>query len=145
MNFVILRKYGFQITSYCKIRSKSDHMGEFLIYFQNSRRKKKVDVLSIHSFLENGAGESFHIFSTQKRQVNLARVCNPEGLTKYFDKMKRPLCLLFICACMPLAGLIICQPTEPWILNPLSANHNNSQGHLNHYNDTRFKFFMKRP
>ena len=29
-------------------------------------------------------------------------------------------------------------------MNSFSANHNNSRGHLNHYNDSRFKFLVKR-
>ena len=29
------------------------------------------------------------------------------------------------------------------IINSFSANYNNSRGHLNHYNDTRFKFLKE--
>ena len=32
----------------------------------------------------------------------------------------------------------------PSLINSFSANHNNSRGHLNRYNGSRFKFLMKR-
>ena len=31
------------------------------------------------------------------------------------------------------------------IVNSFSANHNNSEGHLNHHNDSIFKFLIKSP